>query len=139
MVADKLLSRLRGVKRVAEGRWKACCPAHRDNTPSLDITEKPDGVVLFTCRAGCEQSAVVEAVGLTFADLFPEKRIEYSPRLRQPAIPAQVFDIARREICVAALIASDMRAERAISDEDYARLIVAAQRLNEIGSAAYDR
>jgi hypothetical protein len=59
------------------GRWdaakrqgRACCPAHSDETPSLDIKVK-GGKVLFTCRAGCDQGAVLDA--LRRRGLWPER------------------------------------------------------------------
>src|SRR5262249_25128046 len=41
--------------------YQARCPAHNDSNPSLDITEK-DGKTLVICRAGCEQTAVINAL-----------------------------------------------------------------------------
>ena len=50
------------------GKWdslkrtgKACCPAHTDESPSLDIKES-GGKVLFVCRAGCSNEAVLAAL-----------------------------------------------------------------------------
>ena len=42
--------------------WMACCPAHEDKTPSLSITDREDGGVLIHCHAGCEQTAVINAL-----------------------------------------------------------------------------
>jgi KaiC/GvpD/RAD55 family RecA-like ATPase len=42
--------------------WMAKCPAHKDNTPSLSISEGADGRALVKCFAGCEQSAVLNAL-----------------------------------------------------------------------------
>jgi len=51
------------------GRWdaikrigKACCPAHTDENPSLDISMGANGKVLFICRVGCSQDAVLAAL-----------------------------------------------------------------------------
>lgn len=45
-----------------EGKgWRCLCPAHNDHTPSLSIIEN-DGKILLTCRAGCTQAAVIEAL-----------------------------------------------------------------------------
>jgi len=41
--------------------WRCLCPAHDDHDPSLSIIER-DGKVLLTCRAGCEQNAVIKAL-----------------------------------------------------------------------------
>lgn len=49
--------------------WIARCPAHDDHTPSLHITPKGDKVVLH-CFAKCPPADVVQALGLTMADLF---------------------------------------------------------------------
>ncbi len=58
-------------QKTANGSWASLCPAHDDNSPSLSISEVADGKVLLKCHAGCETEAVVEALGLTMADLFP--------------------------------------------------------------------
>src|SRR5262249_23186215 len=50
--------------------YKAHCPAHNDGTPSLSVSEGDDGRVLLYCFAGCETESVVDAIGLTMADLF---------------------------------------------------------------------
>jgi hypothetical protein len=66
-----VLSKLTGVTGTGNNR-KAKCPAHDDNVASLSVTDSDDRVVLH-CHAGCEPEAVVSAMGLTFADLFPSK------------------------------------------------------------------
>ncbi|OLF07745.1 hypothetical protein BLA60_25790 [Actinophytocola xinjiangensis] len=38
------------------------CPAHDDNTPSLSLTLKGDGSVLFKCQSGCTQEEVLSAL-----------------------------------------------------------------------------
>lgn len=56
------------------GVYKALCPAHDDHTPSFEITDKNDKVV-FICRAGCSQDAVVSALkerGLLDAKVITE-------------------------------------------------------------------
>jgi hypothetical protein len=49
--------------------YKAQCPAHEDREPSLQITEKPDGMVLLHCFAGCGTSDVLADLGLGFGDI----------------------------------------------------------------------
>lgn len=41
--------------------WIACCPAHRDRTPSLSIRETGE-TVLVHCFAGCPQRDVIAAL-----------------------------------------------------------------------------
>jgi hypothetical protein len=67
---ELVLSRLEGVKRSGDG-WTARCPAHHDRAPSLSIGEADDERVLLKCFAGCETEAIVAAVDLTVAELFP--------------------------------------------------------------------
>jgi hypothetical protein len=57
--------------------WYARCPAHDDHRASLSITAGADHRVLVKCFANCQTSAIVAALGLTIADLFP------APRARQ--------------------------------------------------------
>ena len=45
-------------RRVGTG-WMACCPAHRDQNPSLSIHED-GGRALVHCHAGCPQRQVIE-------------------------------------------------------------------------------
>ena len=73
-VAD-ILSRLQGVR--AQGNsWEARCPAHEDAHASLSVSRGADGRVLLHCFAGCGAIAIVQALGLRMAALFPprEKR-----------------------------------------------------------------
>lgn len=51
----------------------ALCVAHRDNGPSLSVREAADGKVLLRCFAGCSFNAIVSALGLQPADLFPTR------------------------------------------------------------------
>jgi hypothetical protein len=56
--------------------WISRCPGHADQQPSLSIGEGRDGRVLLKCWAGCETAAVVDAIELTWADLFaPASRV----------------------------------------------------------------
>ncbi len=63
-----IIGLLKAVKKTANG-WQARCPAHNDKTASLSISDGNQGAVL-RCHAGCDIQDVIEALGLTFADLF---------------------------------------------------------------------
>lgn len=54
------------------GKHVAQCPAHDDRSPSLSVRECDDGRVLLHCFAGCETRSIVEALGLSWADLFDD-------------------------------------------------------------------
>lgn len=58
-----------GAKANGHG-WTARCICHEDTTPSLSIAEGDGGKVLVKCHAGCEQSALVNA--LRERGLWPE-------------------------------------------------------------------
>jgi hypothetical protein len=72
MTVGDFLNRLERVRKTPEG-WSALCPAHEDRTPSLSIGEGEAGQILLRCFAGCPAEAVVAALGLRLADLFPER------------------------------------------------------------------
>lgn len=139
MTADALLSRLDGVRRTGKNRWIARCPAHADRSPSLSVRELDDGRLLLHDFGGCEIESVLVALGLEFDALFPERPIEHAPRERRPFLPSDVFEIARQEIGIAAIIATDMHKQCGVSEADYARFFVVVERLNAIAGAAYGR
>ena len=55
------MARVLGGRRVGTG-WMVSCPAHDDRRPSLSVCDADNGTVLVRCHAGCEQSAVIEAL-----------------------------------------------------------------------------
>src|ERR1017187_5454568 len=50
--------------------WKASCPAHEDNVPSLVVSEGDDGKVLFCCHASCSFEEIVGALGMATSETF---------------------------------------------------------------------
>ncbi len=56
-------------KRTGAGRWKACCAAHNDRSPSLSIREGENGHVTLFCRAGCSLDSILAALHLVTDDL----------------------------------------------------------------------
>lgn len=56
-----------------DGRSRSVrCPAHDDDTASLSVARGREGRALVHCHAGCALDAVLDAAGLTTADLFDE-------------------------------------------------------------------
>lgn len=59
-----------GAQEVVErlgGQWcgsygVCCCPAHRDSTPSLSVSDGQDGRLLMRCHAGCEFRDIMAAL-----------------------------------------------------------------------------
>ena len=131
--ADKLLSRLQRVKRVGPGKWIASTPTRDDKIPSLAITEKDDGTVLLHDFGGDSVDAILGAVGLSFADLYPDKPGHFAKPTRRPFNASDVLSLVAFESTVAVLVISDVVKRDGATEEDLARLLVAAQRL---GNAA---
>ena len=70
-----------------DGKWTARCPAHDDENPSLSVSQGDDGRALLTCHAGCALEKVLEAIGLTTADLFESPAAEATPQGAQSPEP----------------------------------------------------
>lgn len=79
---SQLAERVQG-KRAGDGRWTARCPAHEDRQASLSIGTGRDGRPLVNCFAGCEAKAILEVLGLSFADVLPERQADPAPRPAQ--------------------------------------------------------
>jgi hypothetical protein len=128
MIAEKIVARLEGVVNRGDGKWAARCPAHEDRGPSLSIGTGTDGRLLLHCFAGCEPEKILAALGLTWQDLFPDKwdaahaaAVYSRPRIK--------FDQMEVERGILRVVAADIRAGKAMSVEDRARVEVARQRI----------
>lgn len=108
MSAELILSHLSKVRRMGPDRWMACCPAHQDKSPSLSIRECSDGRVLIHCWTGCGANDVLDAIGLTFDALFPEKLTDYAPRERMPLSHREAMAALLPEMLTVALIGRQM-------------------------------
>jgi hypothetical protein len=128
MSADVLLARLERVRRVGTRRWSARCPTRDDKSPSLSIRELDDGRILIHDFGGDDVQAILEAVGLTFTDLYP-KRLEGHPPVRRPFNADDVLHLAEREAFVATIVIADFLRDGVVSDADHQRLITAGLRL----------
>lgn len=71
---EELLTRLDTVSG-KHPKWMAICPAHEDRSPSLAISETPEGTILIHCFAGCGAGDIMDAIGMSLSDLFSEKII----------------------------------------------------------------
>lgn len=84
---DPMLERLEGVKKTGPAQWKAKCPAHDDKTPSLGVGLKAGGLIVINCLAGCEPEAVMSAIGMSLADLAPDRGRSYRTEADRPGGP----------------------------------------------------
>lgn len=137
---EKVLSRLKH-KRIGPGKYLAFAPTRSERTPSVSIKELEDGGLLLHDFGGDSTADILTAIGLNLADLFPERPSSHQARrpVNRAFFPSDVFEIARQEIGVAAIVAADLVKKREVTEQDYARLLEASVRLGRIAEAAYGR
>ena len=125
---EQLLARLEGVRQAAPEQWQARCPAHEDKSPSLAIRAVNDRVLIH-CFAGCDAGAVMDAVGLSLADLFdrPMERgsIPKRDRWSERGLLAQVLT----EVEVVLIAANQVAKDKPLSAVDHKRLCDAHKRI----------
>lgn len=131
--ASRVLDRVAGVKQVGAQRWIARCPAHEDRSPSLSIRETDDGRLLLHDFGGCEVSAVLDAIGLSFSDLFDKPLSHRLPPIRGGFTARELLELNSHEATVAALLADKAQTGTLTADEA-ARLTQAAARLLKANS-----
>jgi hypothetical protein len=140
MNVEALLERLERVKQTGPGRWLARCPAHPDRRPSLSVRELDDGRVLIHCFGGCEVGAVLDAVGLTVADLLPDHAPEHRCRPTSSKIPPRdLLAVISEEVSVITIVAADLLENRTVSEKDWKRLAQAAARIGAARDHVYAR
>jgi len=68
-----VLNQLGRVQKRGE-QYRAKCPAHDGkSTTSLSVTETEDARILIHCFGGCSTQEVLDAIGMEFHDLMPER------------------------------------------------------------------
>lgn len=125
--AEPLLSRLDGVMKSGRG-WRARCPGHKSRERSLTIAEADDRVLIH-CFAGCRAVEVLEAVGMTWADIQPpkhwpqtrEEKRQAARAIREAGLLA-AFDSIYREAQVLEVAGLAMGAGLVLNAADQARL-----------------
>jgi len=134
MAATSLIERLDGLRETGRGRWIARCPAHDDRSPSLSIRELDDGRVLVHCFAGCEVQNVLDSVGLTFSDLYPDSPISH----REGRINHNIRDLllmAQHEAMIVVIAGEDLLKATPLDEADQDRLVTAVSRIGAIANA----
>lgn len=133
--ADVLLARLEHVQKSGKG-WRTACPSCGGRSRKLSVSEADDGRVLLHCFGGCEASAVVQAAGLTIADLFPERLAADTPderrrrqRLAREAQWGAALEVLELESTVVLFAAKQLQQGELLSDEDALRFLQAIKRI----------
>lgn len=84
MSIENVLAALQKVKGTGKDKWIACCPAHKDTSPSLSVGVGHDGTVLLHCFAGCTSASIMSAIAVDRTEFFPPKDApQRSPRAFQ--------------------------------------------------------
>jgi hypothetical protein len=131
-VIGDILPRLDKVRRTGKGNWLTCCPAHDDRNPSMTIHEADDGRILVRCFAGCGFGEIVGAVGLGWEPWFPPKQPEdFKPAVKRPFPATDVLEALALETTLVAVAACNVARGIEMNDEDKARLLLAAERIEE--------
>lgn len=136
---ENVISRLEGVRQLRHGQALGRCPAHEDRSPSLSIREADDGRCLLHCFGGCHTRDVLAAMGLDFTDLFdappPRGGWKKAPRIPASDVLAAMAD----EALVVATYAGNIAHGLVLTDEDRARLMLAAGRIESAREVANGR
>lgn len=126
---NTLLSRLEKVQPIGNNRYKALCPAHDDRSPSLAIKDDSDRLLLH-CFSGCETTDVLGAIGLTFADIMPDKAMGNFKKVKKPFYAMDVLGIIKFEATLVYIYAADIAKGLTLTIKDKDRLLLAASRIN---------
>jgi hypothetical protein len=139
VTAQNLISRLDAIRPTGALRWIGRCPAHDDRRPSLSVRELDDGRILVHCFAGCSVPAILDAVGLDFDALFPDRSIEHGRRESRPFSTLDALRCVAFEATLSAVAASNLAQGIPLSRADRLRLVRAAGRINHALDVALGR
>lgn len=130
MDANDFLSRLDKVKSTGKDRWVACCPAHKDKSPSLSVRLLDDDRILVHCFAGCDLESVLAAIQLQIADIMPASMLGHKKSEQRPFTTADALRCISFEAQVVAIYALNTAKGKQLSIEDKERLLKASERIN---------
>jgi hypothetical protein len=129
MSIDTILSRLEKVKKSGNHSWRAVCPAHQGKSQSLSIRERDSGKVDIHCFAECDGAHVMQAIGMTLADLYPESiKPPHSLGKKPPFNAYDVLAALADEALLIAHLGSELQ-EHPLKAEDRQRLFLAVKRI----------
>ncbi len=132
---EPLLQRLDAVQKSGNG-WRARCPACGGRSRKLSVAER-EGRVLLHCFGGCQAVEVLQAVGLTWADIMPPRYWPESPEERRQARRAiqesgwaSALTVLGLEATVVLLAGRQLARWQCLSEADDKRLAEAVDRID---------
>ena len=137
--AETLIARLDGVRARGVGQWSARCPgphhARGDRSGGLAIKQVDDRI-LINCPAGCTALEVVNAVGLSLADLFDKPLTDSAiAPVRQPPFPLEMARRLLHYATVLLLAAGDLKFGKQLNDADFETVQNSYHEIDEIVTA----
>lgn len=134
MEINEILSKFQKVYKSGNDQWQCLCPVHEDKSPSVGIKLVNDGRILIHCFSGCNTNDILDAVGLTFDNLFPNKLEDHMKPVKRAFNPYVVLSSLSNEILLCTLAAMDLSKGKILNETDKQRLILAYSRIK----GAYD-
>lgn len=81
---QRLLDRLPGVQKSGKG-YRSMCPLCGGKSRKLALREGETGAILLHCFSCGDPVGILAAIGLSLADLYPERIRDASPEARRDA------------------------------------------------------
>lgn len=81
-------------KQTGNNKYMAICPAHKDKSPSLSVTQGQNGRIVVYCFAGCSLQEIATSLNLKVSDFFAEDREQennFVPKVKLDAISHRLF------------------------------------------------
>lgn len=73
---DEFIRHFQGAERRGKHTFNVICPCHRDDKPSLSISEGNDRILIHCQTNGCNHKDILAAVGLKESDLFYNEKVK---------------------------------------------------------------
>ena len=134
--AEPLLARLEGVQKYGNG-WRARCPACGGRSRKLSVA-LTDTRVLIHCFDCADAQAVLDAVGLRWADLMPPRTWPESPeelrrarRALREAGWSAALKVLALESTIVRIAANQLTRWQTLSHDDDQRLALAHKRITD--------
>lgn len=129
MEINEILSKFQKVYKSGTDQWQCICPVHDDKSPSVGIKYTKDGRILIHCFSGCDTNEILDAIGLSFDDLFPDKLDDNYKPIRRAFNPYAVLSSLSNEILLCVLAAMDLSKGKPLNEVDQKRLLLAYSRI----------